>query len=178
MRKLQEEIDKIEKGIILEVKLLNIDELHILINDFSKVIQKFNNIIESVCAQNNQVTTQIVRIKDPSKLYIILQKKLDNANQLAHEIYLAVQTYIDEEYPETYFKCSIGGVLFDNDSSKNVEILLARLNYNLKIFENYSNYHFYEIGAIDFESLREQNMNFNLFRGPYSIIRLDFFINQ
>ncbi len=165
MQKLQEEINKVEKGIILEVKLLNIDELNILIDDISAIMQKFNNVIESICKkEEDKSIVQIVKISDPSKLYIILQGDLSIADQLAHKIYHAVQIYIDEDYPESYFKCSIGGIKFDNSSSKNIEILLSKLNYNLKIFENYSNYHLYERDAIDLESLRAQNVNLNLFR--------------
>lgn len=165
MQKLQEEINKVEQGIILEVKLLNIDELNILIDDITAIMHKFNNVIEAICSkeQGNSVV-QIVKISDPSKLYIILQGDLSIADQLAHKIYNAVQVYIDEDYPESYFKCSIGGIKFDNSSSKNIEILLSKLNYNLKIFENYSNYHLYERDAIDLESLRKQNVNLNIFR--------------
>lgn len=165
MQKLQEEINKVEQGIILEVKLLNIDELNILIDDISAIMHKFNNVIEAICSkEKGNYVVQIVKISDPSKLYIILQGDLSIADQLAHKIYDAVQVYIDEDYPESYFKCSIGGIKFDNSSSKNIEILLSKLNYNLKIFENYSNYHLYERDAIDLESLRKQNVDLNIFR--------------
>lgn len=165
MQKLQEEINKVEKGIILEVKLLNVDELNILINDISAITQKFNNVIEAIFnIEENKSIAQIVKISDPSKLYIILQGDLSTADQLANKIYNAIQIYIDEDYPESYFKCSIGGIKFDNTSSKNIEILLSKLNYKLKIFENYSNYHLYEKDEIDLESLRKQNVNLNLFK--------------
>ena len=175
MQKLQEEINKIEKGIILEVKLLNIDELNILIEDISAIMQKFNDVIEAICIKEPNSTVRIVEISDPSKLYIILQGDLTIADQLAHKIYNAIQVYIDEDYPESYFKCSIGAIKFDNSSSKNIKILLSKLNYNLKIFENYSNYHVYERDAIDLEFLRTQNVNLNLFRSALLNNQVRFF---
>ncbi|MGC0371560.1 MAG: hypothetical protein DGJ47_000249 [Rickettsiaceae bacterium] len=162
MKKIQEEIDKIEEGTILEIKLLNIDELNILIHNTSAVIEKFHSMIEKSCEKFTH--SKIVKIKDPSKIYVILSDELHLAEKLAYMIYSQVQLYVDSEYPESYLKCSIGGIKFQNKNYNDIEKLLSHLNYSATLVDGYTYYHSYEENPIDLDDIRQKNINLNLLR--------------
>lgn len=165
MQELQKEVNKIHEGMILEIKLLNIDELNILIEDISYVLNKFHLIIQEVCQSLPNLDVIMVQVQDPSKLYVILDNDLKIADKLAYEIYSKLQLYVDPNYPEIYFRCVIGGIKFFHPLNKDVKKVLSHLNYSIKLSGGENSYcHHYEDNILDLEYIRRQNINLNILR--------------
>lgn len=158
---LQKEIDQVESGVLLIAKLLNKDELNILIDDTEAIINKFYLMVEKACEKAS--TYVILRTYDPTRLYIVLPNDAKMAERLAYSIYKQVQLYVDPEIPESYLKCGVGSIKF-NDKQKKADKLLSLLLYTMSVSKDRSYYHSYDDHPIDIETLRLSNSNLNLLR--------------
>ena len=99
MENLQKEINRVKSGVLLIVKLLNKDELNILMEDTTTIIDKFYLMVEKACEKaSNHV---ILRTYDPTRLYIVLPDDTKIAERLAYSIYKQVQLYVDSQVPES-----------------------------------------------------------------------------
>lgn len=158
---LQKEIDRVNNGVLLIVKLLNKNELSILIDDTAAIIDKFYLMVEKACEQASDYT--ILKTYDPTKLYIVLPDDTKVAERLAYSIYKQVQLYVDSDIPESYLKCGVGSIKF-NSEQKKADKLLSLLLYAMSISKDRSHYHNYDDNPIDIEALRRNNSNLNLLR--------------
>ena len=161
MEALQKEINRVKNGVLLIVKLLNKDELNILIEDTAAIIDKFYLMVEKACEKSSAYV--ILRTYDPTKLYIVLPDDTKVAERLAYSIYKQVQLYVDSEIPESYLKCGVGSIKF-NDEQKNADKLLSLLLYAMSVSKDRSYYHNYDDHPVDVETLRRSNSNLNLLR--------------
>ncbi len=161
MDSLQKEINRVKSGVLLIVKLLNKDELNILIEDTAAIIDKFYLMVEKACEKASNYV--ILRTYDPTRLYIVLPDDIKITERLAYSIYKQVQLYVDSEIPESYLKCGVGSIKF-NDIQNRADKLLSLLLYAMSVSKDRSYYHSYDDNPIDIETLRLNNSNLNLLR--------------
>jgi len=161
MDTLQKEINRIKSGVLLIVKLLNKDELNILIEDTAAIIDKFYLMVENACEKASDYV--ILRTHDPTRLYLVLPDDTKIAERLAYSIYKQVQLYVDSDIPESYLKCGVGSIKFD-ENQKRADKLLSLLLYAMSVSKDRSYYHSYDDHPIDIETLRLSNSNLNLLR--------------
>ncbi len=159
---IQEDLDKIENGILLSIKLLNKDELNILIEDTDKIIKKFYFMVRKACEEIKDC--KIIKTTDPTKIYIIVADDLRLAEKLAYSIYSQVQLYVDEEFPESYLKCSVGSIRFSPELNLNADKLISRLIYGILSSHDQSYYYCYDDNPINIDDIRDRNIKLNLLR--------------
>ena len=158
---LQKEINQVGAGILLHVKLLNKDELDILIEDTNTIIDKFCLMVDKAC--ENAEEHHVIKTSDHREIYIILPEAPRIAEKLAYSIYSQIQLYVDSEYSESYFKCSVGSIKFSQDNKLKASKLLSLLGYGMSC-SNDQSYYCYDDNPIDIENLRERNNQLNLLR--------------
>ncbi len=159
---LQQEIDKKRSGILLVVKLLNKDELNILLDQPENVIQKFYDIIQIACKEANEYFLKISAA--PTTVYILIKDNIKIAEKLAYSIYSQVQLYVDGNFSESYLRCSVGTIKFPQNETKDVTKILSLLSYVNFISSDQSYYYSYDDNPINIEKLRERNKKVNLLR--------------
>ncbi|MDP4708978.1 MAG: EAL domain-containing protein [Rickettsiaceae bacterium] len=162
MANLQQEMDRIKTGILLSVKLLNQDELSILISDTSAIMDKFYSMVHTACTKSGDY--RVVRTADPTNIYIILPDDVRVASRLAYSIYSQVQLYIDDEFPESYLKCSVGSIKFSPEVNLKADKLLSLLVYGILSSQDCSYYYSHDDNPTDIEALRARNIKLNLLR--------------
>ena len=162
MDSLQKELDKTTQGILLVVKLLNIDELNILIDDTNSIINKFYVMVENASAK--AIEYKIIRTSNPAKLYIIIPDDAKIAESLAYSIYSQVQLYVDSDFPESYLKCLIGSISFSANKNIKAERLVSMMLYGMSRSKNKNYYFNYDDNPVDIAKLRADNVNLNLLR--------------
>ncbi len=162
MSTLQKELDKAKQGVLLIVKLLNRDELSILINDTSAIFDKFHLMVDKACEKASDHA--IVKIDDPTKLYIVVPDDSKVAERLAYSIYSQVQLYVDEKHPESYLKCAVGSIKFSSKDQINTDRLVSLMVYGMSMSTDGSYYYSYDDNPVDVEKLRRDNINLNLLR--------------
>ena len=162
MANLQQEMDKTKTGILLSVKLLNKDELSVLIADTSAIIDKFYIMVHTACEKSGDYN--LIKTSDPTNIYIILPDDVRAASRLAYSIYSQVQLYVDEEFPESYLKCSVGSMKFSPELNLKADKLVAMLVYGILSSQDCSYYYSYDDNPINIEALRARNIKLNLLR--------------
>lgn len=162
MSNLQKELDKAKQGVLLIVKLLNKDELNILIDDTSAIIDKFYLMVDKACEKASDHA--IVKTADPTKLYIVVPDDSKVAERLAYSIYSQVQLYVDEKHPESYLKCAVGSIKFSSKDQINADRLESLMVYGMSMSTDGSYYYSYDDNPVDIEKLRRDNINLNLLR--------------
>mgnify|MGYP003402674398 CR=1 FL=1 len=162
MLDLQKELDKRKQGVMLVVRLLNKDELNILLDEPSKVIEKFYTIVDIACQQATE--HKIIRAATPTTLYVLIPDNIKIAEKLAYSIYSQVQLYVDSDFPESYLKCSVGSIQFPHVAEISAHKLLSMLSYGMFISSDKSYYYSYDDNPVDVEGLRTQNKKLNLLR--------------
>jgi len=167
IRSLQKEIDRVKNGVLLSIKLLNKDEMNILIDDTSKVVDKFYDIVYKACEK----APEHVIIKTPhlTKLYVIIPDMARIGEKLAYLIYSQVQLYVDSDCPESYLKCAVSSIKFFPERTSNVEKLLSLMGYGMYVSKDQSYYYCYDDNPVDIEDLRKRNCDLNLLR--YSLFK-------
>ena len=165
MKTLQKEINKVKSGVLLVVKLINKEELNIIIEDARIVYQKFFSIVEKTCKSFKEST--VVKTSDLLRIFIILPDDYILAEKLAHNIYNDVQNYIDVEF-QSYFRCYIGSIKFKESDNRRVDKILSHLFYGMKNSETPNYYFCYDNNPIDVQKLKQDNQNLNLLK--YSLI--------
>lgn len=133
----------------------------ILIEDTSSIMAKYYLMVEKACDKAEKY--KIIKSYDPTKMYILLPDDTKSVEKLAYSIYSQVQLYVDENYPESYFRCGVGSIKFKEDSN-NVITLLSTLQYAMSVSKDQSYYFNYDDNLIDLEKLRIRNINLNLLR--------------
>ena len=131
MKDLQQEIELRKQGVIMVVRLVNKDELNILLDKPIKVIERFYTIVDIACQK--AIEYRIIKDFEPTKLYILIPNNLKIAEKLAYSIYSQVQLYVDKEFPESYLKCAVQSIQFPHGDYHDVEKLLSLLNYNFHL---------------------------------------------
>jgi len=162
MTSLQQELDKIKTGILLSVSLLNMDELNILIDDTSSIIDKFYTMVTNACEKVGEYI--IVKTPNPTKLFILVSNEGRAAEKLAYAIYSQVQLYVDNEFPESYLRCAVGSIQFSLEQNLKADKLVALLGYGMSTAKDQSYYYCYDDHPIDLSNLRSRNVNLNLLR--------------
>jgi len=159
---LQKEIDKAKQGVLLVVELLNKDELNILIEDTSAIVDQFYLMVEKACEKASNHS--IVKTEDLTELYIVVPDGSKVAEQLAYSVYSQVQLYVDAEYPESYLKCSVGSIKFSAEKKVSAARLVSMMLYGMSMSTDGSYYYSYDDHPVDVEKLRADNINLNLLR--------------
>lgn len=162
MSSLQTELDKAKQGVLLVVKLLNKDELSILIDDITSIVDKFYLMVENACEKASEYA--IVKTQDPTKLYVVVQDNSKVAEKLAYSIYTQIQLYVDADFPESYLKCAVGSITFSEDMDIKADRLVSMILYGMSMSKDGSYYYCYDDNPIDVGKLREDNINLNLLR--------------
>ncbi len=162
MKDLQQEIELRKQGVIMVVRLVNKDELNILLDEPIKVIERFYTIVDIACQK--AIEYRIIKDFEPTKLYILIPNNLKIAEKLAYSIYSQVQLYVDKEFPESYLKCAVQSIQFPHGDYHDVEKLLSLLNYGAFISSDKSYYFNYDDNPVDIEHLRSRNTSLNLLR--------------
>ena len=162
IRILQKEIDRVKNGILLSIKLLNKDEMNILVDDTSKIVNKFYDAVCKAC----QKTPEHIMIKTPelTKIYVIIPNMTRIGEKLAYVIYSQVQLYVDKNYPESYLKCAVSSIKFFSERTANIGKLLSFMEYGMSVSKDQSYYYCYDDNPVDIENLRQRNRNLNLLR--------------
>jgi EAL domain-containing protein (putative c-di-GMP-specific phosphodiesterase class I) len=162
MLNLQKELDHLKQGVMLVIRLLNKDELNILLDNPEKVIEKFYTIVDIACKQATEY--KIIKTTTPTKLYILIPDNIKIAEKLAYSIYSQVQLYVDEDFPESYLRCSVGSIQFPQKQERDATKLLSLLGYGGFVSTDKSYYYSYDDNPIDIEHLRDANKRLNLLR--------------
>ncbi len=159
---LQQEIDRCKSGTIMVVCLVNQSELDILLDEPSKVVEKFYAVVDIACRK--VAGCKIIKDTESRKLYILIPRDLELAEGLAYSIYSEVQLYVDKEFPESYLKCSIGSIDFPQKEGNKANKLLALLNDENLTSGDKSYYYNYDVEPVDINELRARNIRLNLLR--------------
>jgi EAL domain-containing protein (putative c-di-GMP-specific phosphodiesterase class I) len=162
MATIQSEIDRVKNGMFLLVKLLNKDELNVLLDDAGAIIDKFHMMVENACQKVSDC--KIIKASEQTKIYIILPDDAKAAEKLAYSIYSQVQLYIDEKFPESYLRCVVGSIKFSDKHNIKVDKLLSLLIYGAISSGEVGYYYSYDDNPVEVESLRKRNVNLNLLR--------------
>lgn len=162
MAAIQSEMDRVKNGMFLVVKLLNKDELNVLLDDASLIIDKFHFMVETACKKASDY--KIIKALEPTKVYIILPDDAKVAEKLAYSIYSQVQLYIDEDFPESYLRCVVGSIKFCDKQKIKAENLLSLLVYGALSSNEFGHYYAYDDNPVDIDALRGRNANLNLLR--------------
>ncbi len=162
MKDLQQEIEYRGRGVMMVVCLVNIDELNILFDEPVKFIKKFSIIVKGIC--QNIAKRRIITDFDLTKIYVLMPDNIKLAERLAYTIYSQVQLYIDSEFPESYFKCSVKTIKFTRAASVDSVKLLSLLNYGSFSSADKSYYFNYDDNPVDVQRLRARNIKLNLLR--------------
>ena len=133
---LEKELVKAGQGVLLVVKLLNRDELNILIDDISSITDKFYLMVEKACAKANEYA--IVKTPDLTKLFIVVKGDTKVAEKLAYSVYSQVQLYVDSDFPESYLKCAVGSIKFSKDRGIKVDRLVSMMMYGMYMLQDRS----------------------------------------
>jgi c-di-GMP phosphodiesterase len=159
----QKALNKRQNGTLLLVKILNADELNILIADkISQIFKKFFLLVQEVCSNFSDV--QVIRSHKETKVCIILPSELKNTEQLAYSIYSQTQLCVDLELPESYMKCAVGSIKFSSVNNFSASRLISLINYGMSNSQDQSYYYSYDDSPIDIEKIRTDNKNLNLLR--------------
>ena len=159
---LQQEIERCKQGTMMVVCLVNKNELSILFDHPSKIVEKFYVVVDIACQKVDGC--KIIKDTDATKLYILIPNDNKIAEELAYSIYSQVQLYVDKESPESYLKCSIGSISFPQDVGNKATKLLALLNYGNFTSSDKSYYFNYDDDPVDINELRARNVQLNLLR--------------
>ena len=159
---LQQEIERCKQGTMMVVCLVNKNELSILFDHPSKIVEKFYVVVDIACQKVEGC--KIIKDTDATKLYILIPNDNKIAEELAYSIYSQVQLYVDKESPESYLKCSIGSISFPQDVGNKATKLLALLNYGNFTSSDKSYYFNYDDDPVDINELRARNVQLNLLR--------------
>ncbi|RTK93651.1 MAG: EAL domain-containing protein [Rickettsiales bacterium] len=161
MKTLQQEINKVKSGILLVVKLINKEELNIIIEDAHIIYQRFFSIVDNACKSFKE--SNMVKTNDLLRIFIILPDDHILAEKLAHNIYNDIQNYIDNEF-QIYFRCYIGSIKFKESDNRKVDKILSHLFYGMKNSESHNYYFCYDNNPIDIKKLKQENENLNLLK--------------
>lgn len=162
MEQLQYEIERLNTGTLLAVKLLNYPEISLLVEKADLFMEKFYLIVETVCMEISMCT--VVKAADPTKIYILLPNDEAVIERLAYSIYLQVHLYVDTEFPYSYLKCTIGSIKFDHKKEFNLIRLLSNLNYGMTSLNDSGFYYRYEQNPVNLEKLKTNNLHLNFLR--------------
>ena len=159
---LQKDINHFGSGVLLYVKLLNKDEINVLIEDASEIIAKFGVMVDNACKKSEEY--KIIKNFDSTEIYITLPDLPRAPEKLAYSIYSQVQLYVDSKIPESYFKCAVGSIKFSRANNIKASKLVSLLSYGMSCASDQSYYYCYDDHPIDIENLRERNSKLNLLR--------------
>jgi EAL domain-containing protein (putative c-di-GMP-specific phosphodiesterase class I) len=162
MDSLQNELDKARLGVLLFVQLLNKDELNILIDDTSVIVDQFHVMVNKACEKASDYT--ILNSDDPTKLYIVVKDDPKVTEKLAYSVYSQVQLYVDANLPESYLKCAVSSIKFSKENKVKADKLVSMMTYGMSQSTDGSYYYNYDDKPFDVEKLREDNINLNLLR--------------
>ncbi|NRB10424.1 MAG: EAL domain-containing protein [Rickettsiaceae bacterium] len=160
--KLAQEIAKQEAGTLLSIKLINRDELVILMDDPSGFIDKFYEIVKQACQNNGKYP--VIICKQHEEAYIILPDDQKKVEKIAYIIYCQTQLYIDPKTPEGYLKCCFASIKFSSNNKIAVDKLLAMLSYGINNSFDRTCYYCFEDNPIEVEKLQENNKKLNWLR--------------
>lgn len=158
----QKEIDQVKTGMLLLVKLLNYDELNIIVPSADTFINKFQNLIQKSCEKISNCI--ILKTSIPSEISIILPDDLRLAEKLAYLIYSDSQLYVDQEFPNAYFRCATGSIKFFPEQKLGAEKLKSILMHGISSSRNQNYYYSYDDNPINLDDLQSRNANVNLLR--------------
>lgn len=160
---LQKKLDTAMHGILLIVKLLNKDELNILLDDISTIIRKFYLMVENACTIIINKYEIITTVDDPTALYIIIKSdNVQDAETLTYSIYSQVQLHVDLDLPEGYLQCSVGGMKFSQENNIRAERLVSMLMYVMSTSKDKHYYYNYDEYPVDIDKIKKTNLNLNL----------------
>lgn len=162
MASLQQLMDKMKTGLLLSVNILNQDELNIMIEDTSAIMDKFFIIVRTASEESGGYI--VLKTPDPTIIYIILPEDASAASRLAYTVNSQVQLYFDEEFPESYLKCLVGSIKFFPELNLKADKLLSMLAYGILSSRDSSYYYSYNDNPINIEIVRECNIKLNLLR--------------
>jgi EAL domain-containing protein (putative c-di-GMP-specific phosphodiesterase class I) len=160
--RLQQEIDRMNKGVLLLVELLNKDELNVIIEDISSITNDFFTIVDKVCKKIDN--TVIIKSNDELRFYLILPEGSKDAEQLAYLIYSQVQFYVNNDFPQSYLKCMVGSIKFDSGKENKANKIISYLLYGMSASKDYSYYYCYEDNPVNVKKLTQDNINLNLLK--------------
>lgn len=155
-------IDDKDHGILLSVKLLNSDELNILLQNSKEFINKFYFLVESLCDQVKE--THLIKHEEKDTIYIVLHNDHDLADRLTLDIYSKIQLYVNLDYPEGYLQCNIGKIKFSNQNKIPIDKLLSLLSLSMQDLLYQKNYHYHNEYCLDIGDLKERNKRLNAMR--------------
>ncbi len=161
MEILQQEIDKFKSGILLVIKLINKEELNIIIEDAQKIYDRFYTIVNNAC--QSFTDCRIIKTTDLSKIFIMLPNDCKLAEIVAYAIFYEVHLHIDNEF-QSYFRCHIGSIKFNKNEDFKIDKILSHLFYGMKNSESPNFYFCYENNPVDIKKLKQNNINLNLLK--------------
>jgi EAL domain-containing protein (putative c-di-GMP-specific phosphodiesterase class I) len=141
---------------------LNKDELNILIDDTSVIVDQFHVMVNKACEKASDYT--ILNSDDPTKLYIVVKDDPKVPEKLAYSVYSQVQLYVDANLPESYLKCAVSSIKFSKENKVKADKLVSMMTYGMSQSTDGSYYYNYDDKPFDVEKLREDNINLNLLR--------------
>ncbi len=151
------------EGILLLIKLLNKEELNILINNTDKLLDKFYYIVKNICS--NECNSTLIQGGDKTTIYVIFPISFKNIEIFAHFIYSQIHVYTDVEYSDSYLKCALGSSKFCSSKNISVAKLLSNLTYGIINSQNQGFYYYsYDNNPINILKLKQSNRQLNLLR--------------
>jgi len=159
---IQAQIEVQKAGILVSIKLLNEDELKLLTEDTTSILNDFHQLVRDVCYEQKVMT--LITSLGGTRLYFIMPDEPERLEKIAFLIHMATQSYINEKLPEVYFKTSVGSIKFIHNKKTTARYLVSMLKYAILGSNDKTGYYNYDAEAIDIDILREKNINMNWLR--------------
>ncbi|MFK7973547.1 MAG: EAL domain-containing protein [Rickettsiaceae bacterium] len=159
---LQNKIEQIKNGSLLIVKLINKNELNILLPDNQSIIDKLYSIINKACHTVGETISTTTH--NSTRFYIVVKgNDKTHIKNLAYSIFYHTQLYVNVKFPTIYLKCISGSINFNQSNQLKVEQLISYLLHNMESLNSY-NYYCYEDHPVNIEQLRHDNHNLYLLK--------------
>jgi EAL domain-containing protein (putative c-di-GMP-specific phosphodiesterase class I) len=158
---MQLEIDKVQTGYCMLVKIINYDELYAMLGSVQTIVDDLNKIVRKIC---NNYSSPVFSQIDYNKILIVLSK-VDNKSlsKLSLEIYKASQLYLNKDLPSAYMNCQIATIDFPKSSKDAIEMYTLLIGI-LSDGKSCSYYHEYDKNLHDLNSIKNANYKLNLLR--------------
>lgn len=158
---MQLEIDKVQAGYCMLVKLINYDELCAILGSAQTIVDDLNKIVRKIC---NHYSSPVFSQIDYNKILVILPK-IDNKSlkRLAFDIYSTSQLCLNESLPSAYINCQIATIDFPKSSKKAIEMYTLLIGI-LSSCKNSNYYYEYDENLHDLNAIKAVNNKLNLLR--------------
>lgn len=160
IKNLQSALNKVKHGYCLAFRLLNYNELNVLMGSSIGVMDKLDSVVSQVCTQYMGLYKQT----ETDRIFIVLPIIDKNLiKEIALKVHYLSQLYSDDAIPEFSMNCCIASVAFLKTDTQ-ADKIYNLLNWLLYDQTDQSYYREYDPFNWNLECIRKSNIKLNLLR--------------